>query len=104
MHRGSDARQRMKQPGGRLCAKLAIDRVPHHVHIRDEVLPGMSISAMKRIVAVIAEIEYDDFVALAQRSPEWKVAVDREAVAVTEHEPRRAQHTVLPSVNRRAGA
>src|SRR5580692_6754901 len=92
----------MKQPGGWLRPKLAIDRVPHDVHIRDEVLPGMPFSPMQRVVAVIAEIEDDNFVALAQRSPQWKIAVDREAVAVTEHEPRRAQHTVLANVNRRA--
>ena len=92
----------MEQPGGRLRAKLAIDRVPHDVHIRDEVVPCMPVGAMQRVVAVIAEIEEDDFVALAQRSPERKVAIDREPVAVAEHQARRAGIAVLANVNGRA--
>ena len=102
MHRSGDARQRMEQSGGRLRAELAIDRMPDDVHVGDEVLPRMSFGAVQRIVPVIAEVEDDHFVALAQRSPEWKVAVDREPVAVTEHEPRRAGDAVLANVNRRA--
>ena len=62
----------------------------------------MAFGGVQRVVAVIAEVEDDHFVARAQRSPEWKVAVDREPVAVTQHEARRAGNTVLANVNRRA--
>jgi hypothetical protein len=51
---------------------------------------------------VIAEVEDDYFVTLAQRPPEWKVTVDREPVAVTEDEARRTGNTVLAYVDRRA--
>ena len=102
MHRSRDARQRMKQSGGGLRAQLAINSVPDHVHIVDEILPRVPFRAVQRVVAVIAEVEDDNLVARAQRSPEWKVAVDGEAVAVTEHEARRAGNTVLANVDRRA--
>ena len=83
MHRSRDARQRMKKPGGRLRAKLAIDRVPDHVQVGNKVLPRVPLGGVQRIVTVGAEIEDDHLVALAQRAPERKVAVDREPVAVT---------------------
>src|ERR1700678_458435 len=92
----------MKQAGGRLRAELAIDRVPDHVQVSDEVIPSVPFGRMKRVVPVIAEVEDDYFVTIAQRSPERKVAVDREPVAMTEHEPRRAGDAVLANVNRRA--
>src|SRR5208282_1386289 len=99
MHRSRDARQRMKQPGGRLGAKLAINRVPDRVHIGDEVLPRMPFGGMQRVMPVVAEIEDDHFVTLAQRSPEWKITVDRKPVAVTEHKARRAGETVLANMD-----
>ena len=89
-------------PAARLHAKLAIDRMPNHIHIRDEVLPGVAFGGVQRVMAVIAEVEDDHFVARTQRSPEWKVAIDREPVAMTQHEARRAGNTVLANVNRRA--
>src|ERR1019366_8544961 len=102
MHRSRDARQRMEQPGGRFGAELAINRVPDRVHIGDEVLPRMPFGGVQRVVPVVAEIEDEHFVTLAQRSPEWKVTVDRKPVAVTKHDARRAGDTVLENVDRRA--
>ena len=89
-------------PAAGFGAELAIDRVPDHVQVVDEILPRVTFGAVQRVVAVIAEVEDDDFVAIAQWSPEWEVAVDREAVAVTQHEARRAGDAVLANVDGRA--
>jgi prophage tail gpP-like protein len=62
----------------------------------------MTLGTMQRVMPMIAKIEDDDFVAIAQRSPEWKVAVNRKSVAVTEHEARRVRDAVLPDVDNRA--
>ena len=45
-------------------------------------------AAVQRILAVIAHVEENQVVAIAQQIPERKVGVDREPVAVAEHEAR----------------
>src|SRR5258705_9118890 len=102
MHRGGHARERMKQPRRALGAKLAIYRVPDHVHIFDKICPDMTLGSMQRVMPMIAKVEDDDFVPIAKRSPERKVAVDREPVAMTEHESWRAREAVLADVDDRA--
>src|SRR5208283_4373385 len=67
-----------------------------------KVLPRMPFDRVQRVVPVIAEVKKNHFVALAQRSPERKVAVNRETVAVAEHEARRAGDAVLANVDGRA--
>jgi hypothetical protein len=57
---------------------------------------------MKRIMTMITKIEDDDFVAIAKRSPEWKVAIDREPVAMTQEKPRADRIAVLTDANDRA--
>src|SRR5712692_901990 len=102
MHRSRHARQRMKQPRRALCAKLTIYRVPDRIHIRDEVIPAVTIGPMKRVMSMIAEVEDDYFVTIAKRPPERKVAVNREPVAMTQDQARRADEAVLADVDDRA--
>src|SRR5713226_6805740 len=102
MHRGRHSRERMKQPRRSLGAKLTIYRMPDYVHVFDKIRPGMTLGSMQRVMPMIAKVEDDDFVAIAKRSPKWKVAIDREPVAMTEHQPRRARETMLADVDNRA--
>src|ERR1700674_3433799 len=101
MHRGRHSRERMKQPRRSLGAKFTIYRVPDHVHVFDKICPGMTLGSMQRVVPMIAEVKDDDFVAIAELPPEWKVAVNREPVAMTQNESRRARDAMLPDVDNR---
>jgi len=46
-------------------------------------VPSARTFAVPRIVAVVTKVEHHHFVALAQRSPERKVAVDGQTIAMT---------------------
>jgi hypothetical protein len=62
----------------------------------------MTLGAMERVMPMIAEIEDDDFVAIAKLPPKWKVPINRESVAMTEDESRRIRDAMLPDVDNRA--
>src|SRR5262245_26213371 len=87
--------ERMKDARDPLLAQLTLDRLKHHFHIENEAWPFMRIIPMKRVVTMVAKIKHHDFVALAKRSPEWEIPVDREAVAVAEHQARTVWFPVL---------
>lgn len=61
----------------------------------------MLLEAMERVLAVIAEIEQNQFIMIDKEAPERVVAVDREPVAVAEREPRPARSAVLTQANHR---
>ena len=62
----------------------------------------MTLRAMQRVMPMIAEIEDDNFVAVAKLPPKWKVPIDRESVAMTQKEPRTRGTAMLTDVDDRA--
>src|SRR5262249_38893334 len=62
----------------------------------------MRVITMKGVVTMVAKIKHHDFVAFAERSPEWEIPVDREAVAVAEHQARTVWFPVLANSDDRA--
>jgi hypothetical protein len=57
------------------------------------------IQTMRLILTMIAKVEQNQFVALAERSPERHIAVDREAVAMAQREPRPVGITVMANAD-----
>ncbi len=79
----------MENAGDRFDSEFALDlRQASRSRSDDEMRHVVARFAMQRIFAVIAHIEQDQVVAIAQQIPERKVCVDRESVAVAEHEAR----------------
>jgi hypothetical protein len=72
----------MEHPSHRLGAPLLADSVPDAFVVLDKSFPLMMRGVMRRIVAVIAKVINDHVVAIEQRSPERKVAIDGERVAM----------------------
>jgi len=89
MHHRSHGRDRMEYAGRRLGAPSLADRVPYTLVVLDESFPVVMGRMMRRILAVIAKVVNDDVVAIEKLSPERKIAIYREPVAVAQHQARR---------------
>jgi hypothetical protein len=78
----------MEQAGCRLPAKFRLDRVAHAVEVARHMRVVMTRRVGERVPAVIARVERDHLEIAEKQAPERDVPVDREAVAVTDDEPR----------------
>ena len=84
-----DRGERMEDAGGRLGAEPRVDAGADDARVARDLPVGVAGFVMARVLAVVALVEHDDLEIVEQQAPEREVAVDREAVAVAEHDARR---------------
>jgi hypothetical protein len=70
--------------------------------VANEGRPIVMIEPMRRVLSMVAEIEKNQLVTLAQRFPKRHIAVDRQAIAVAQREPRSVRIPVLADADDRA--
>src|SRR5690349_1557707 len=92
----------MEQARHRLRPERALRLLPYPLQVRDEMLEVVAGAAVRRIRAVIAEIENDYVVAREHQAPEREVGIDCESVAVTQDYARSRGIAVAPHANDRA--
>src|ERR1700682_162277 len=91
----------MENAGCALRPEFLLHEMKDVFEVADEGRPVVMVEAMGRVAAVIAKVEQNQLVALAQRSPERQIAVDCQAVAVAQRQPRSAGIAVLADADYR---
>ena len=92
----------MEQPGGGLRAELPPHSVKYGLEVADEVGPIMALMAMKRILAMVADIKQDNVVLRAQELPKGQIRIYGKAIAVAQCNPRTIGIAVASQPNDRA--
>jgi hypothetical protein len=88
--------------GRPLGAELFLNQMEDVFEVANEGPPIVMIEPMRRVLSVIAKIEKDQLVMLAQWLPERQITIDRKAVAMTQHESRAARISMLAHADGRA--
>jgi hypothetical protein len=65
-----------------LEAEGFLDKVENALEVGDKPLPVVMFQLMERVLPMVAKVEQNHLITLAQQCPKRQVAVDREAVAM----------------------
>ena len=72
----------MENSRDRFRTELTIDFAQYLFEVNDEMRHVVTGATVQRILTVIAHIEKNQIVAIAQQIPEWQIRIDGEAVAM----------------------